>query len=76
VPSELQPTFTAVQEALQHGWYRPSVGYWPDVQTAMDEAVRRILQEGEDPQTVLDELHDTVEQAAKKTGEEYPPAEG
>jgi trehalose transport system substrate-binding protein len=75
VPAELEPTFTAVQEALQHGWYRPSVGYWPDVQTAMDEAVRRILQEGEDPQTVLDELHDTVEQAAQKSGEEYPPAE-
>jgi trehalose transport system substrate-binding protein len=75
VPSELQPTFDAVQAALENGWYRPSVGYWPDVQTAMDEAVRRILQEGEDPKTVLDELHAQVEKAAQETGEEYPPAE-
>jgi trehalose transport system substrate-binding protein len=75
VPSELQPTFDAVQEALGNGWYRPSVSYWPDVQTAMDEVVRRILQEGEDPQTVLDELHDQVEQAAQQSGEEYPPPE-
>jgi trehalose transport system substrate-binding protein len=74
VPSELQPTFDAVQAALEHGWYRPSVSYWPDVQVAMDEAVRRILQEGEDPQTVLDELHDQVEQAAQDAGEEYPPS--
>jgi hypothetical protein len=41
----------------------------------MDEVVRRILQEGEDPQTVLDELHDQVEQAAQQSGEEYPPPE-
>lgn len=75
VPEELQPTFDAVQEALQNGWYRPSVGYWPDVQVAMDEAVRRILQEGEDPQTVLDELHDQVEQAAQESGDPYPPEE-
>jgi trehalose transport system substrate-binding protein len=73
VPSELQPTFDAVQAALENGWYRPSVSYWPDVQVAMDEAVRRILQEGEDPQTVLDELHGQIEQAAQDTGEEYPP---
>jgi trehalose transport system substrate-binding protein len=73
VPSELQPTFDAVQAALENGWYRPSVSYWPDVQVAMDEAVRRILQEGEDPKTVLDELHAQVEQAAQETGEEYPP---
>jgi ABC-type glycerol-3-phosphate transport system substrate-binding protein len=74
VPSELQPTFDAVQEALANGWYRPSVSYWPDVQTAMDEAVRRILQEGEDPKTVLDELHDQVAQAAEQSGEDYPPS--
>jgi trehalose transport system substrate-binding protein len=75
VPSELEPTFTAVQEALANGWYRPSVSYWPDVQVAMDEAVRRILQEGEDPKTVLDELHDQVEQAAQQSGDPYPPEE-
>jgi trehalose transport system substrate-binding protein len=74
VPAELEPTFTAVQEALANGWYRPSVSYWTDAQDAMNEVVRRILQGGEDPKTVLDELHDTVEQAAQAAGEDYPPA--
>jgi trehalose transport system substrate-binding protein len=74
VPADLEPTFTAVQEALANGWYRPSVSYWTDAQDAMNEVVRRILQGGEDPKTVLDELHDTVEQAAQAAGEEYPPA--
>jgi hypothetical protein len=44
------------------------------VQLAMDEVVRRILQEGEDVKTVLDELHDQVEQAAQDSGDPYPPA--
>jgi trehalose transport system substrate-binding protein len=74
VPAELEPTFTAVQEALANGWYRPSVAYWPDVQVAMDEVVRRILQEGEDVKTVLDELNAQVEQAAQASGDPYPPA--
>jgi trehalose transport system substrate-binding protein len=73
VPEEFQGTFTAVQEALANGWYRPSVSYWPDVEEAMNEVVRRILQGGEDPQTVLDELHDQVEQAAQQSGAPYPP---
>jgi trehalose transport system substrate-binding protein len=73
VPEEFQSTFTAVQEALANGWYRPSVSYWPDIEEAMNEVVRRILQGGEDPQTVLDELHATVEQAAQQSGDPYPP---
>jgi trehalose transport system substrate-binding protein len=73
VPAELEGTFTAVQEALANGWYRPSVSYWPDVEEAMNEVVRRILQGGEDPQTVLDELSATVEQAAQDSGDPYPP---
>ena len=74
VPQELQETFDAVQAALENGWYRPSLPYWPDVETALNEAVRRILQEGEDVQTVLDELHGDIEEAAQKTGADYPPA--
>jgi trehalose transport system substrate-binding protein len=73
VPEEFQGTFEAVQEALANGWYRPSVSYWPDVEEAMNEVVRRILQGGEDPQTVLDELAGTVEQAAQQSGDPYPP---
>jgi trehalose transport system substrate-binding protein len=73
VPAELEGTFTAVQEALAHGWYRPSVSYWPDVEEAMNEVVRRVLQGGEDAKTVLDDLHGTIEQAAQAAGEPYPP---
>jgi trehalose transport system substrate-binding protein len=73
VPEELQETFDAIQSALEHGWYRPSVSYWPDVQTAMDEVVRRVLQEGEDPKTVLDEAHAEIQAAAESAGEPYPP---
>jgi trehalose transport system substrate-binding protein len=73
VPEEFQATFDAVQEALANGWYRPSVSYWPDVEEAMNEVVRRILQGGEDPQTVLDELAGQIEQAAQESGDPYPP---
>jgi hypothetical protein len=62
-----------VQEALAHGWYRPSVSYWPDVEEALNEVVRRVLQGGEDAKTVLDDLHGTIEQAAQAAGEPYPP---
>jgi trehalose transport system substrate-binding protein len=73
VPGELQETFDAIQAALEHGWYRPSVSYWPDVQTAIDEVVRRVLQEGEDPKTVLDEAHAEIQAAAEAAGAPYPP---
>jgi trehalose transport system substrate-binding protein len=73
VPEELQGTFTAVQEALANGWYRPSVSYWPDVEEAMNEVVRRALQGGEDVQTVLDELAAQIESAAQESGDPYPP---
>lgn len=73
VPEELQETFNAIQAALEHGWYRPSVSYWPDVQTAIDEVVRRVLQEGEDPKTVLDDAHAEIQAAAESAGEPYPP---
>ena len=73
VPAELESTFAAVQEALANGWYRPSVSYWPDVEEAMNEVVRRALQGGEDVQTVLDDLHAQVEAAAQESGEPYPP---
>jgi trehalose transport system substrate-binding protein len=73
VPAELESTFAAVQEALANGWYRPSVSYWPDVEEAMNEVVRRALQGGEDVQTVLDDLHAQVEAAAQESGDPYPP---
>jgi trehalose transport system substrate-binding protein len=74
VPADQKETFDAITAALANGWYRPSVVYWSDVQTAMDEAIQRIIVGGEGVQSVLDELHGNIEQAAKDKGAEYPPA--
>lgn len=76
VPEEQQQTFDAIQEALQNGWYRPSVVYWADVDEAINAAVERIIVNGEDVQSTLDELHDDIERAAKDAGAEYPPPQG
>lgn len=74
VPEEQQQTFDAIQQALQDGWYRPNVVYWSDVDEAINEAIRRIMIDGESVQTVLDELHGNIEAAAQAKGAEYPPS--
>jgi trehalose transport system substrate-binding protein len=74
VPADQKQTFDAITAALADGWYRPNVVYWSDVEAAMDDAVTRILYNGEDPTTVLNELHSKIETAAKGKGAEYPPA--
>lgn len=73
VPSEQKDTFDAVKQALENGWYRPNVAYWSDVSEAMNAAVRRILDKGEDVKTVLDDERAKIEAAAKAKGAEYPP---
>lgn len=75
VPEHLQETFEAIQAALEHGWYRPNVPYWDAAQDAMNEAVRRILEGGEDVQSVVDELNEDIAAAAERAGAEYPPAD-
>ena len=74
VPEEQQSTFTAIQNALEDGWYRPNVVYWSDVSEQMNAAVRRIIVDGEPAKATLDELHAAIETAAKAKGAEYPPA--
>lgn len=73
VPEEQQQTFDAIQTALQDGWYRPNVAYWSDVDEAINQAIKRIMIDGEDVQSTLDELHGDIEQAAQAAGAEYPP---
>ena len=73
VPGAGRETFSATQEALADGWFRPSVSYWPDVTVAMTQAVDRILLRQEPPQGVLDELHGQVAVAARQKGAHYPP---
>ncbi len=74
VPAEQRETFQAVQNALENGWYRPNVVYWSDVSEQLNAAVRRILEGGENPRTVLDDLHGRIEAAARQKGAQYPPA--
>jgi trehalose transport system substrate-binding protein len=74
VPREQKQTFDAIQVALENGWYRPNVAYWPDVSEQMNAAVRRVVTGGENARTVLDELHGRIEAAARQKGDEYPPA--
>src|SRR5262245_28800704 len=73
VPGAQRETFEAVRRALGDGWHRPGVPYWPDVSDAMNEAVRRTLQGGEPVRPVLDRLHATVSEAARRKGAPYPP---
>jgi trehalose transport system substrate-binding protein len=74
VPAEQKQTFEAVAAALANGWYRPNVVYWSDVEAAIDDAVTRILYNGEDPTTVLNSEHDKIASAAQTKGAEYPPS--
>jgi trehalose transport system substrate-binding protein len=74
VPAEQKSTFDAIQTALADGWYRPNVVYWSDVEAAMDDAVSRILYNGEDAATVLNEEHDKIAQAAQSKNASYPPS--
>jgi trehalose transport system substrate-binding protein len=74
VPSDQKETFTAIQNALADGWFRPNVAYWSDASDAMNEAIRRIIQGGEPVKATLDELHAKIEAAAKAKGATYPPS--
>ena len=74
VPPAQRETFEAVRRALDAGWHRPGVPYWPDVSDAMNEAVRRILQGGEPVRPVLDRLHAGIADAARRKGATYPPS--
>ncbi len=76
VPEEQQDTFEAIQAALEDGWFRPNVAYWPNVSEQMNAAVKRVIVDGAPVKATLDELHGKVEAAARAAGAEYPPAEG
>lgn len=73
VPEAKRQTFTAIQAALEDGWFRPVVSYWPDVTRAMNEAVDRILLRNEPVVPALDRLHALVAAAAQRQGAPYPP---
>jgi trehalose transport system substrate-binding protein len=73
VPEEQKQTFAAIQQALQHGWYRPNVAYWSDVDQAIQDGIRMIIVNGQPAQATLDGLHDKIAAAAEASGAQYPP---
>lgn len=75
VPEEQQDTFEAIQAALENGWFRPNVAYWPNVSEQMNAAVKRVVVDGAPAKATLDELQGKIEAAAKAAGAEYPPKE-
>jgi trehalose transport system substrate-binding protein len=73
VPEDQQETFEAIQAALEDGWFRPNVPYWPNVSEQMNVAVRRVIVDGAPAKATLDQLHAAIEAAAQAAGSEYPP---
>ena len=53
--------FDAINDALEYGVLRPNIPYMEDLLGLMIEAYDRIVNNGEDAQTVLDELHEELE---------------
>lgn len=53
--------FATINDALEFGILRPNIPYMEDLLGIMIEAYDRIVNDGEDAQTVLDELHTTLE---------------
>ncbi len=53
--------FETINDALEYGILRPNIPYMEDLLGIMIEAYDRIVNNGEDAQTVLDELHAELE---------------
>ena len=61
IPEERMDEFEAINAALEYGILRPNIPYMEDLLGLMIEAYDRIVNNGEDAQTVLDELHGELE---------------
>lgn len=64
IPAERLDEFEAINDALEYGILRPNIPYMEDLLEIMIEAYDRIVNNGEDAQTVLDELHAELEEVA------------
>ena len=73
VPADQKTTFDAITAELANGWYRPNVVYWSDVEAAMDDAVTKIIYNGQAVKAVLDAEHNKISAAAKSKKATYPP---
>ncbi|HEY60970.1 MAG TPA: extracellular solute-binding protein [Anaerolineae bacterium] len=61
IPEVRLDEFGAINDALEFGILRPNISYMEDLLGIMIEAYDRIVNDGEDAQTVLDELHVNLE---------------
>ena len=61
IPDERRGEFEAINNALEYGILRPNIPYMEDLLGLMIEAYDRIVNNGEDAQTVLDELNVELE---------------
>jgi trehalose transport system substrate-binding protein len=68
VPVDRLDEFEAVNAAMEFGILRPNIPYMSDLLDIMIEAYDRIVNDGEDAQTVLDELHEKIETAEAEAG--------
>ncbi len=57
-----QPHFDAVQDALSHGVFRKNVAWWPAYQQVVVQAYQDIVRRGEDVETTLVRLKQTLEE--------------
>lgn len=62
IPEDRLDEFEAINDALEYGILRPNIPYMEDLLELMIEAYDRIVNDGEDAQTVLDELHMELEE--------------
>jgi trehalose transport system substrate-binding protein len=72
LPADQRATFAAIQTALDHGWYRPAVAYWPQVSELLNKAIEAIVLGGQPVQPVLDQLHDQIQASAAHLSAAYP----
>jgi trehalose transport system substrate-binding protein len=61
IPEGRLDEFEAINDALEYGILRPNIPYMEDLLGIMIEAYDRIVNNGEDAQAVLDELHGKLE---------------
>jgi trehalose transport system substrate-binding protein len=59
-----QPYFDAIREAMENTMARPNVTYWGAVQGIMADAWARIVENGEDIETVLNDAQEQLEREA------------
>ncbi len=72
LPLNQHGTFQAIRKALERGWYRPAVIYWPEASEQLNRAVNAILIDDRPVQPVLDEAHAEIRAAAARRGAPYP----